>query len=184
MKLTTVAILLLCAAASAQDFTAIQQPIDIEGWGKVKWGMTVEEARKATAEFQSEPPEIPGPNFTFITKIVLGSVPVGDLHCKVSIQAKRNSETIVAVTLTTGPVDEPPSFRATAFDTLKRLLIQKYGQPKSDDRRAESGHVVTVVLWNLPSTTITLKRSEGSRYGIGYVSLQYAAVDKKALDII
>ena len=68
--------------------------------------------------------------------------------------------------------------------SIKALVIEKYGAPTNEDRTTERDSLIRTVLWSLPTTTITLIWSESSRYQLGYVSLRYKAVDKKALDIL
>ena len=75
------------------------------------------------------------------------------------------------------------------FDTLRRLLIEKYGAPVHEDSKREPGYTPTgdlikTVLWVFPSTSITLELSNqiGSVPPMGSVKLDYKATDKKALD--
>jgi hypothetical protein len=69
------------------------------------------------------------------------------------------------------------------FDSLKILLIEKYGQPNNEDRKVEGRDVNSIVVWTFPSTSISLRRSETPE-GIGSVLVNYSAVDKKALDVL
>jgi hypothetical protein len=80
---------------------------------------------------------------------------------------------------------QAPSFvRREAFERLRALLIEKYGAPTNDDATTERDHLLKTVIWALPTTTIALTWSESSRHQLGYVSLEYKAVDKKALDTL
>jgi hypothetical protein len=64
------------------------------------------------------------------------------------------------------------------FDTLKMLLIQKYGTPANQEtKKDEIGAHVTTVLWAFPSTAILLSLREET-----VIYLEYKAADKKALD--
>ena len=159
------------------------KPNDVDGWGKIKWGITVAEAKAALGEQASGPTEVPGRNDILIERIVIRDFLIEDLHCKVSIQSKRNSEVISAVDILVGDMRDPPFSRESAFDSLKKLLIEKYGSPKNEDRKVEGRDVKSLVFWTFPSTAISLRRSEG-RYGYGYVAVYYEAVDKKALDVL
>ena len=165
--------------AQAQDATPIKPTPDVFGWGKIKWGMSIQEARGVVAEFASQPVEPPGPNFVLVDRIMLKDVPIGDITCRIAIQAKRNSETVTAVTI--HAIAHAIEQRSEAFDTLKKLLIEKYGQPKSEDRRREARNTLAVSLWSFPSTSIALRRLEGP-YGIGYVVVEFSSVNKKSLD--
>jgi hypothetical protein len=66
------------------------------------------------------------------------------------------------------------------FDTLKTLLIQKYGAPTSQETKLDDigAHVKTAV-WTFPSTAITLSLREGK-----VIYLDYKMTDKKALDVL
>lgn len=164
---------------------ACGQAPDIQGWGKVRWGMSVAEARAALGSDASDPTERSGPNFKLIEKILVREVKVGDLTAKASIQTARGSDLITAVTLGFGVLRDGISYRSSGFSTLKRLLIEKYGPPKTEDRKpADRGDIESIASWILPSTTITLLWHESPRYDLGYLTLQYQARDKAALDVL
>jgi len=159
------------------------QPKDVDGWQNIKWGMSVAEARAALGSQASEPTEESGPNVVLIKRLLIENITIGDFLCKAALQTKRGSDAISAVTISLPSMRDPPDHRGHVFDSLKRSLIEKYGQPKSEDRRAEGGDVESIILWTFPSTSITLRRVEGSR-GFGYVNIEYRAVDKKAIDAL
>ena len=183
MKLT-VPVLFVVLTAFAQP------PKDVAGWGKVKWGMTVAEAKAALGD-EATPEPAPNPHDTYPTKLRLRNVQIGLGTGTVNIQTKQDSDLVCVVTLLASPpaVEEAPGERAMLFERLKAMLIEKYGQPKASDRspiaslsRTES--VKTTVLWSFPSTSITLKWSDDAKYHVGYVSIEYKAVDKKALETL
>ena len=69
------------------------------------------------------------------------------------------------------------------------MLVEKYGAPKTSDRKSvgslsSSEDIETTVFWSFPSTSITLTWSDYARYHVGYVKIEYKAVDKKALDTL
>lgn len=71
--------------------------------------------------------------------------------------------------------DEVP--RASAYESLRQALIEKYGKPTSDDSTSdrnsfESLSVTKTVQWRLRSSTIVLTWSDYG--GIGYVSVRYS----------
>jgi len=171
---------MLAAVAPCQDYTPIKP--DVKGWGKIEWGMTVAEAKAALGDQATDSTQIPGVNFAFIEKLVIKEFLIGDVHCRVSIESKKGSNVIGGVTISTG-VSHDISSRENAFDSFRKLLIEKYGQPKNEDRSAEGGSIRTNALWTFPSTSITLRRSE-SRYSNGYVSIEYRAADKDALKVV
>jgi hypothetical protein len=172
------AVLLIYTAAFAQ-------PRDTDGWGKVKWGMTVEQVKAAYGAEAENSTVVPGPNFIFIDRLTVPNVKIGELEMKASLQTPKGSDQIKQVSITLkAPLESPSFIRSGAFDRLKGLLIEKYGAPANEDRTAERSSIIKTLLWSLPSTTITLIWSEGTRYELGYVELRYKAVDKKALDVL
>ncbi len=160
------------------------QPKDVEGWSNLKWGMTVTEAKRVFGDQASEPTEKPGPNFVLIDRIIVKNIRIGDTTASAAIQTKRNSDVVTAVTIEAAGLHDPR--RADIFTMLKTMLIEKYGTPKNEDRKADGrGNTDSTVVWSFPSTSIMLLWSEASpRYGFGYVTIRYEAVDKKALDAL
>jgi hypothetical protein len=178
---TTAAAQPRAAAQPARPKSTSQQAAtpDVTGWNKITWGMTVAQAKKLFGADVTEP-EGEAPHVRF----VVDKIDIGGLPCTASVATDRDSDSITSVTLQ--PAKEfrkLPQLRASAFNKLKELLIQKYGKPMSDDQRQENGDTNSQVLWSFPSTTIELYRSEG-RYDLGYVLLIYHAVDKKALNAL
>lgn len=164
---------------------ALAQTKDTDGWGKVKWGMTVEQAKEAYGAEAEDSTVIPGPNFIFIDRITLPNVKIGDLEMRASLQTPKGRDQIMQISLSLKADIRSPSFvRSGAFERLKALVIEKYGAPTNEDRTTERNNVIKTLLWSLPTTTITLIWSESSRYELGYVALRYKAVDKKALDVL
>jgi hypothetical protein len=165
MPLRLAALVACAVALSGQT-----QPKDVDGWDKIKWGMTIAEARAAynvTAE-----PEVN----EYWTILTLTSVEIGDIKWNASARVKRGQDGISGVSLFSS---EPTS---TSFDTLKALLIQKYGSPASTETKMgglNGATKVTTVLWSLPSTSIFLIENQWSR---GTLTVDYKATDKKALD--
>jgi hypothetical protein len=173
----------------------VQLPKDVTGWGKIKWGMTVAQATALLGDTVI-PENAPAPNITmaaldpYPAKLRLQDVQIGLEHGTVAIQTKQNSDVVWVVTLLASPPAEEtyPGRRADVFDSLHEMLIEKYGSPTIFDRKsfASSGsseNIVTTVVWTFPSTYITLKWRDGA-YHVGYVSIEYRAVDKKALDTL
>jgi hypothetical protein len=48
----------------------------------------------------------------------------------------------------------------------------------------DGDYMKSSVVWTFPSTSITLLRVHSLRYGFGYVTINYEAIDKKALDVL
>ena len=125
-----------------------------------------------------------GPN---AEAVIRPGIRIGSLTAEASIQTSLNSDRVIAVTIEAAGLNTSPSRRAGAYDELKRLLIEKYGAPKDEQthRGTNPGDTVHLALWTFPGTSITLTWSETTpRYGLGYVTIRYQQVDKKALDIL
>jgi hypothetical protein len=161
-----------------------QPPADVKGWGKIEWGMTVQEAKTAYGSQAETSTVVPGPSFTAIDRLTIPRINIGDAKATASIQTKRESDKVSSVAIQVGDEADTPTVRSGNFDDTKKLLIEKYGQPKTEDRKPDSGYMRSTVVWTFPSTSITLLLVESQRFDIGYVSISYEAVDKKALDAL
>jgi len=136
----------------------------------------------------------PDPNSLYPTKLRLQDVQIGLEQGDVTIQTKRNSDVVCVVTLLASPPAEEksPGRRAEVFDSLHEMLVEKYGAPAIFDRKSVASivaneDIVTKVVWSFPSTYITLRWSDdawNARHHVGYVSIAYKAVDRKALDTL
>ncbi len=158
-----------------------EKPKDVDGWGKIKWSMTIADVRAAyNAQSQAETNE-------YWTNVTLDPVKVGDISMKASAGAKHGSERVTQVRLwlSFGLPSDPATAGFHDFDTLRTLLIQKYGSPINEETKREYGDPVKTVLWTFPSTSITLKLDQkASAPNLGTITLQYMATDKKALDVL
>lgn len=171
----------LIAAASVADC----QPKDVDGWGNLKWGMTVVEARSALGDQASKPTEKPGPNFILIDRIIINRLDIGSLKVRAAVMTNRDSEVISAVRIEAAMGHDPQvPARGDIFTNLKTMLIEKYGSPKNEDRKTDKGDIDSTVLWSFPSTSITLAWTEVPQYDLGYITINYKAVDKKALGVL
>jgi len=149
----------------------------------VKWGMTVEQARAAYGDQAQDSTVLRGPNFVAIDRLTIPNVKIGDVEVSASIQTPRGSDQITQISISLKADMQAPVFvRSHAFQRLKELLIEKYGRVTNEDRTTERDDLTSRLLWSLQSTTITLIWRESTKYQLGYVSLRYKAVDKKALD--
>jgi hypothetical protein len=164
----------ICLAGMfAVTLSAQSQPRDVEGWGKIHWGMTIAEASQAYVIDRHEDNE-------FWSQLIAQPVTIGDITMRVSIGAKHGSEQISRVRLST-------NFRgknaADDFDTLKTQLIQKYGPPIDGETRTEGTDGIRTFLWTFPSTSIRLTVTQGTN-GQGRIEVEYNATDKTALDAL
>lgn len=122
---------------------AVCQPKDVDGWGPVHWGMTVDEAAKVTGG-------------VVIEKSVLLNrkvVATGD-YGEVSMGTLRHSN-LVRVIMVIPEAQNTPASRDTAFQALRAELVAKYGHPNSTRMYFD--------LWEFHSTKIQL--STLSPYG-------------------
>lgn len=164
-----------CCVVLALAGTAMSQtkPKDVDGWGKIKWGMTIAESR-AAYNVQTQPR-----TDQYWTFQKLESVKIGDIDMNAEAMAKRGSDHIVRVQLNWiffGHPEGPSG--SLGFEAIKTLLIQKYGTPVSDETKREYGDPVRDVLWTFPSTSLVLELSKVA------VTLEYRETDKKALDVL
>ena len=77
---------------------------------------------------------------------MLNPVKIGDMEMIGGADAKHGTRKISQVGFNLG-FDKPGY--AGGFDTLKTLLIQKYGTPVSQENTTEYGHWVKRVLWDV-----------------------------------
>jgi hypothetical protein len=146
-----------------------QAPRDVDGWGKIRWGMTIADASQAYVIDRHDDNE-------FWSQLIAQPVAVGDITMRVSIGAKHGSEQVSRVRLST-------MSGAEDFDTLKAQLIQKYGPPIDGETRTEATNSIRTFLWTFPSTSIRLTLTQGPN-GQGRIDLEYAATDRNALDAL
>jgi hypothetical protein len=169
----------LClTAAFAVTLMGQAPPRDVDGWGKIKWGMTIADVSRVYEIDRHEEND-------FWIQLIAQPVDIGDITMKVSFGAKHGSDQISKVRLwmNFGLKDSAPSASAKDFDTLKTLLLQKYGSPIDGDTRTEGTDRVRTFLWTFPSTSILLTQTQGQN-GTGRIDLDYTAIDKKALDAL
>jgi hypothetical protein len=162
---------LLCVAG-VLAITLLGQtpPRDVEGWGKIKWGMTIADASQAYVIDRHEDNE-------FWSQLIAQPVEVGDITMRVSIGARHGSDQISRVRLSMN------SATTRDFDTLKTLLIQKYGPPIDGETRTDGTDGIRTFLWTFPSTSIRLTLTQGQK-GQGRIDLEYMATDRNALDVL
>jgi hypothetical protein len=160
----------LCIAALfAVALSGQAQPRDVDGWGKIRWGMTIADASQAYVIDRHEDND-------FWSQLIAQPVTIGDIVMRVSIGAKHGSEQISRVRLSTNSGAED-------FDTLKAQLIQKYGPPIDGETRTEGTNSIRTFLWTFPSTSIRLTLTQGPN-GQGRIEVEYSATDKTALDAL
>jgi hypothetical protein len=152
------------------------QTKDVDGWDKIKWGMTIAEARSVYS-IQKQPES--NDDWTLLT---LSPVKIGNVQMGVQIGARHGSEKITSVRLWSyfGLPSSPPSAGSQDFDTLRTVFIQKYGDPaKEETERGENFRLIKTVLWTLPSTSILMTLEQSAAIpNVGTILLDYTAADK------
>jgi hypothetical protein len=146
-------------------------PQDIAGWDKIKWGMTISDARSAYAvDAKSESKD----NWALLE---LSPVKLAGVEMGVEVGAKQGGDKIALVRLWSsfGLPSSPPAAGAQDFDTLKTALIQKYGQPADEEtKRGENFRLMKTVLWTFPSTSILLSLEQSASLpNLGNIYLDY-----------
>ncbi|HUE05480.1 MAG TPA: hypothetical protein VMR62_38410 [Bryobacteraceae bacterium] len=159
-----------------------EKPKDVDGWGKIKWGMTLAEARAA---YNADAPLDEG---GYYTELKLKPIEIGNLEMNVTVWAKRGTDRISVVNLTYLSL---PEHRASPseVETLKTLLTQKYGSPTGDETEIHDGLLgqsrTRTIVWAFPSATIHLTVFQFVEDpATGVIAIEYKATDKKALDVL
>jgi hypothetical protein len=152
------------------------RPEDVDGWDKIKWGMTIAQARSAYAiETQPE-------NKDDWTLLDLKPVKVGGVEMGVQAGARQRSQKIALVRMWSffGLPSSAPSAGPQDFETLKTILIQKYGAPANEEvKRGENFRLLKTVLWTFPSTSILLTLEQSSSLpNLGNIFVEYTAIDR------
>jgi hypothetical protein len=175
-----VAVLLLVTATAA-----VSQPKDVDGWTRIRWGMSVSEAREAFQGQASDPKVAAPPDAILVDRFVINDIQIGRITAEAAVQTELDSNQVVAVRLRASGASASARLRTSTFFALKHLLIAKYGAPQNEDHSPYgSGGTDTRVLWVFPSTSITLRWNEMNNGESGFVTIRYEALDGKALDVL
>ena len=176
LSLRLAGVVLLTAAA------AFCQQQDVEGWTRIRWGMTVAEAREAFPGQVSDPRVAAAPDAILIDRFIISDILIGRIRAEAAVQTEQDSSQVIAVRLRAAGPSASPRERTNTFSALKQLLIVKYGTPQNEDHSPDgTGTTDSRVFWVFPSTSITLWWNEQTG-GPGFVSIHYEALDRKALD--
>ena len=164
---TALALPLLCGQPKG-----LHREPDADGYGGIKWGMTVAEAKAAFPTLR-EPERSELASGAFRERLIQPVLMVGSVEMTISIQTQADSDTITRIVLKLAPF--VPHKRA-AFQFLSGNLIQKYGKPTHHSRATRGHGKETMEVWVLPSTTITLDWLDESASGLRQLHITY---DKK-----
>jgi hypothetical protein len=148
-------------------------PKDITGWDKIKWGMTIAEAR-AVYNVDAQPEKNDDWTLLKLDPVKMGAVEMG-----VQVGARHGTENITLVTLWSyfGLVSSAPSAGPQDFDTLKTLLIREYGQPAEEKtERGLNFRSIKTVLWKFPSTSVLMTMEQSASLPhLGNLIIEYTA---------
>jgi hypothetical protein len=147
---------------------------DAEGFGNIKWGMTVADAKAAFPGLE-EPERSELESGAFEERLIQPVLMIGSVEMTVSIQTKADSDQITRIVLKLAPFVQ---HRKTAFQFLSKNLIQKYGKPSQRNNAARSRMKEETEVWLLPSTTITLSWREEAVGKLRLLDITYEATGK------
>jgi hypothetical protein len=157
-------------------------PKDVNGWDKIKWGMTVGQVKAAYGSQAEAPSRDNSDQEKFVERLVIKKLTIGDTEMKVSISSRSGSDRIAQVSLSPTAGLLTTGSGGTAYETLKTSLTRKYGRPSSVDKDDDDQTVAYATKWIFPSTEISLSWIEVKRIDHGVLNLTYISADKKALD--
>lgn len=165
--------LLLLAAIALPLLTGqpkdLNREYDADGFGNIKWGMTVAEAKAAISGLR-EPGRAELAAGGFEERLILPVLMIGSVEMTVSIQTKADSDLITRIVLKLAPFVQ---HRKTAFQFLSNNLILKYGKPSHHDTTPRLKEETEI--WVLPSTTITLDWREEAAGKFRLLDITYEA---------
>src|ERR1700722_10551912 len=154
--------------------TNLNRERDVDGFGNIKWGMTVDEAKAAFSGLH-EPERSELTSGGFEERLIQPVLMIGSVEMTVSIQTKGSSDLISRIVLKLAPFVQQ---RKAAFQFLSNNLIQKYGKPSRHDTAPRGRMKEETEVWVLPSTTITLDWREESAGNFRLLDITYEATDK------
>lgn len=157
----------------ALELFAQPRPQDIDGWDKVKWGMTVDQVRAAYG-VDAQPQTQDEWTLLQLQPVMLAGIEMG-----VQVGARQASGKVSSVRLWSyfGSPNSNPKASGRDFDPLRTFLIQKYGRPANEDEtRGENGRLVKTATWKFPSTQVVLTLEQSAPLpNVGKIFLEYTA---------
>jgi hypothetical protein len=166
----------IAAIATMAVAVYAQKPHDVQGWDKVKWGMTVDQVRAAYGA-DAQPQLQDEWALLQLPPVMIAGVEMG-----VQVGARQASGKVSSVRLWSyfGSPNSKPMASARDFDALRTFLVQKYGTPANEDAtRGENGRYVKTVAWKFPSTAIVLTLEQSASLpNLGKIFLEYTAAPR------
>src|SRR5262249_51877695 len=143
-----------CAMLSAQTK-------DVDGWDKIKWGITVAEAQAAYGRdihtwHDEYPNELPAKVTGFRDQLVLNHLAISGVKMQATIQTLIGSESITQVRLRL-----EDGSKESAYQVLGSFLRSQYGVPTDVANEEVGAWKQHFIRWRFPSTAIRLYWLEG-----------------------
>ena len=153
----------------------LNRELDADGFGNIKWGMTIAEAKAAFPGLR-EPERTELTRGAFEERLIQPVLMIGSVEMTVSIQTKTDSDLITRIVLKLAPFVQ---HRKAAYQFLSNNLIQKYGKPSHHDTAIRRRLKEETEAWALPSTTITLSWREEAVGKLRVLDITYEATNSK-----
>ena len=160
---------------AALAVTLYGQPKDVSGWDKIRWGMTIAEAR-AAYDIHTETENKDSWTLLYLNPVKMGGVEMGvQIGADAGDKSDRDKITTVRLWSFFGLPSSAPLSGSRDFDTLKTTLIQNYGHPADEQmKRGENNRIIKTVLWTFPSTSILLSLEQSALLpNVGTIYLDY-----------
>jgi hypothetical protein len=173
---------------TSKEPAALVQPKDVDGWGKIKWGMTVAQAKAAYGAIMQDRSGNPIEGVKLVTRLSVDNLTINDMGISVHIETPQDVDRIERVSMTLNVAGKRPNEARAIYETTRNTLTQKYGNPtRIEGRPSGPIAVVTSTVWIFPSTIIDLEWQEvptGMSGELKFLDLYYIATDKKAMDVL
>lgn len=161
-----IAVILLSGVALSQ------QPADVHGWGKVKWGMTLEQIQKLYPEAKPYQPkdetERKAMQFSDESALEIPGIDLANTKFEVNFVGKGANKQIAFV-----EIYSRAGVTEGTFTELEKQFRLKHGEPSKNDKDGWFEHT-----WTLPSTKIELWFHGALQKEPPAVGMSYSPVDR------
>jgi len=145
----------------------------IAGWDRARWGMSISEiqtAYPAAKPHKRETYDFGGRKY--YSDLALSDIHVGGYNLTVQFLMD-SSDTLAAVKLEKD-FDKNMSGGKIAYETLKELLIQKYGPPTTEKSEPTEHSRSLSCIWHSPNAQIRLNYHSTPLIHLCFVNVTYA----------
>ena len=156
------------------------QPADPAGWTNIPWGSTL-------ADVQALYPSAVPSADVWWTHLALPAVSISGVPFHVDVAARAGDPHVALIALWChfGLRDDPTVAGPELFETLKALLISKYGHQKNEERKVEFGDPAHLFLWVFPTTSIQLVLRQSDRmHSLGSLHIEYRPLDPASAGVL